>query len=159
MLTEIESCIQQRRICVVRSANAGLIELYWEIGRVILARQASAGWGAKVIDRLAADLRVAYPDMRGFSPRNLMFMRAFAESYEDSAIVKQLVSQLPWGHVVRLLQRVKTVAGREWYARQVLRNGWSRSTLERQIQVSAFQRNGQAQNIAEIEAELGSAIR
>lgn len=146
MLAEIKNRIQQERLRVVFAANAALVLLYWDIGHVILARQERAGWGAKVIDRLAADLRDAYPDMRGFSPRNLLFMRGFAESYPDAEIVKQLVSQLPWGHIIRLLQRVKSSEAREWYARQILKHGWSRSTLETEIQNAAYQRSGKAQN-------------
>ena len=77
------------------------------MGQTILQRQAAAGWGAKVIDRLSADLRREFPDMQGLSPRNLLFMRAFAAAYPDSALVKQLVSLVPWGHIIRLIQRVK----------------------------------------------------
>lgn len=146
MLNAIKDRIQQERLRVVVTANAALVQLYWDVGRMILARQERAGWGAKVIDRLAADLRDAYPDMQGFSPRNLLFMRGFAASYRDRKIVKQLVSLLPWGHIIRLLQRVKNSEAREWYARQTIKYGWSRSILEMQIQNTAYQRSGKAQN-------------
>ncbi len=72
-----------------------MVLLYWDIGRVILDRQEREGWGAKVIDRLAADLREAFPDMRGFSPRNLKYMRAFAAAWPERAIVQQLAAQIP----------------------------------------------------------------
>lgn len=81
--------------------------LYWQIGRDILARQAVQGWGAKVIDRLAHDLRSAFTDMKGFSPRNLKCMRAFAEAWPDAQIVQQAAAQLSWGHNLVLLDRVK----------------------------------------------------
>ena len=106
-LNEIKQRIQQERLRVVLTANSAMVLLYWDIGRMILDRQEREGWGAKVIDRLSADLREAYPDMQGFSSRNLLFMRSFAEACPDAGKVKQLVSQLPWGHVIRLLQRVK----------------------------------------------------
>ncbi len=77
-LGDIKQRIQSERIRVVLAASSALVSLYWDIGRVLLARQERAGWGAKVIDRLATDLAVAYPDMKGFSPRNLKYMRAFA---------------------------------------------------------------------------------
>ena len=70
--------------------------LYWQIGRDILARQAEQGWGAKMIDRLAHDLRTAFPDMQGFSPRNLKYMRAFAEAWPDAQFVQEVLAQLPW---------------------------------------------------------------
>jgi hypothetical protein len=91
-LGEIKQRIQQERLRVVMSANSAMVLLYWDIGRMILDRQEREGWGAKVIDRLSADLREAYPDMQGLSPRNLLHMRAFAAAYPDSRLVKQLVS-------------------------------------------------------------------
>ena len=144
ILGELKRRIQEERLQVVLAANSAMILLYWNIGRTILERQGSEGWGAKVIDRLAADLREAFPDMRGFSPRNLLFMRGFAESCPDLDVVKQLVSQLPWGHIIRLLQRVKQPAVREWYIRKSIDNGWSRSILELQIDGSAHLREGAA---------------
>src|SRR5689334_477914 len=98
-LHEIQERIRQARIRVVLAANSSMILLYWEIGRLILSRQQREGWSTKVIERLADDLRDGHPDMRGFSARNLRFMRGFAEACPDSENVKQLVSQLPWGHV------------------------------------------------------------
>jgi predicted nuclease of restriction endonuclease-like (RecB) superfamily len=109
-----------------------------------LDRQEQEGWGSKIIDRLAADLRRAFPDMKGFSPRNLLFMRSFAETWPDAEIVKQLVSQLPWGHIIRLLQRVKEPDVREWYIHKSIEHGWSRSILESQIDSRAHQRHGKA---------------
>ena len=78
VLADLKHRIQQERIRIVLAANAGMVLLYWDVGRVILNRQSEAGWGAKVIDRLSQDLRQAFPDQRGFSPRNLKYMRAFA---------------------------------------------------------------------------------
>ncbi len=143
-LGEIKQRIQQERLRVVLAANSAMVLLYWDIGRTILDRQEREGWGAKVIDRLSADLREAYPDMQGFSSRNLLFMRSFAEACPDARKVKQLVSQLPWGHVIRLLQRVKEPAAREWYIRNSIEHGWSRSILELQIDARAHQRHGKA---------------
>ena len=111
---------------------------------MILERQDRAGWGAKIIDRLAADLSEAYPEMKGFSPRNLLHMRAFAEACPDGEMVKQLVSQLPWGHVIRLFQRVKEPTVRQWYMRAAIAQGWSRSVLEVQIDRDAHERQGKA---------------
>ena len=126
------------------AANSVMVLLYWDIGRLVLDRQKREGWGAKVIDRLSADLREAYPDMKGFSSRNLLFMRNFAESYPDAQKVKQLVSQLPWGHLIRLLQRVKEPKIRDWYVRQSIQHGWSRGVLQLQIDARAHARHGQA---------------
>ena len=143
-LAEIKRRIQEDRLRVVMVANSAMVRLYWDIGRTVLDRQEREGWGSKVIDRLSADLRAAYPEMKGFSSRNLLFMRNFAESYPDAQKVKQLVSQLPWGHVIRLLQRVKDATSRDWYMRQSIEHGWSRHILQLQIDARAHARRGQA---------------
>ena len=118
--------------------------LYWGIGRDILSRQESEGWGAKVIDRLATDLGRAFPEMTGLSARNLEYMRAFAEAWPDPEFVQQVVALLPWGHNVRLLDAVKTASERAWYARQTIENGWSRNVLVHQIESGLFARQGGA---------------
>jgi predicted nuclease of restriction endonuclease-like (RecB) superfamily len=143
-LADLKTRVERERLRVVVAANSALVLLYWDLGKAILDRQAAEGWGARVIDRLASDLAEAYPDMKGFSPRNLLFMRSFAEAYSDHKQVKQLVSLLPWGHVIRLLQRIKDPTTREWYARASVREGWSRSILELKIDGRAHERQGKA---------------
>jgi len=88
--------IKDTRLRYIMQANTGMIELYWNIGKDILQRQESEGWGAKVIDRLSADLKEEFPEMNGFSPRNLKYMRKFAETWTESTIVQQPVAQLQW---------------------------------------------------------------
>jgi len=141
-LKSLEKLVRQARTRVILSANSALITLYWEIGRTILERQTRESWGTKVVDRLAHDLRRSFPDMQSFSPRNLRFMRSFAAEFPDAGIVKQLVSHSPWGHVVRLIQRIKDPAAREWYMREAVRQGWSRSVLELQMLGNAHVRQG-----------------
>jgi len=101
-LGEIKRRIQQERLRVVLTANTAMVLLYWDIGRVILDRQEREGWGAKVIDRLAEDLRKAFPDMKGFSPRNLKYMHAFATAWPTRAIVQEALAQIPWYHHIAL---------------------------------------------------------
>ncbi|MBM4254352.1 MAG: DUF1016 domain-containing protein [Deltaproteobacteria bacterium] len=144
VLEEIRRRIQQERLRVVMAANSAMVLLYWDIGQMILQRQGDAGWGAKVIDRLAQDLRDAFPDTKGFSPRNLKYMRAFAAAWPDRAIVQQLAAQLPWFHNCVLLDRVSDRAERDWYVRQSIRHGWSRNILSLQIGAQAFQRVSRA---------------
>ncbi len=145
-LQEIKTHLRNARVRAVLAANPIVIEAYWQTGKIILARQKEAAWGAKVIDRLAADLQEAFPDMGGLTRRNLFSMRAFAESFPDGPIVKQLVSQLPWGQIIRLIQMVKDPAVRDFYIRETLTHGWSRSILEIQIQNQLHLRAGKAQN-------------
>lgn len=138
--TRIHSAQQRAALAV----NRELVLLYWQIGRDILARQASQGWGAKVIERLAHDLRAAFPDMKGFSRANLMYMRAFAEAWPDSAIVQQAVGQLPWGHNLVLLSKLKEPQQRLAYARQAIEHGWSRNVLNIHIETRTVEREGKA---------------
>ena len=98
-LAELKQRIQTAQQRAVLAVNRELVLLYWQIGRDILERQHAQGWGAKVIDRLARDLRSAFPDMKGFSPRNLKYMRAFAEAWPASQFVQQAAAQLPWFHL------------------------------------------------------------
>ena len=92
LLGQIKERIHSERLRVVLTANATMVMLYWDIGKAILDRQEQEGWGAKVIDRLSHDLREAFPDMKGFSPRNLKYMRAFAAAWNDRQIVQRTVA-------------------------------------------------------------------
>ena len=98
ILEELKTKIRQAQYKAVISANKEMIFLYWDIGKTILIQQERQGWGTKVIDRLAADLRHEFPEMKGFSARNLKYMRAFAEAYPDKQFVQQLAAQIPWFH-------------------------------------------------------------
>lgn len=128
------------------AVNRELVLLYWELGQRILESQKREGWGAKTINRLAADLRQSFPEISGFSPRNLLFMRAFAEEFTEPQIVKQLVSQIPWGHIIRVMQKLKAPAEREFYIHQTVVHGWSRAVLVHQIESGLHHRQGQALN-------------
>ncbi|HXP97997.1 MAG TPA: PDDEXK nuclease domain-containing protein [Telmatospirillum sp.] len=144
LLAELKQRIGGARLRAALAVNRELVLLYWSIGRDILTRQNSEGWGTKVIDRLAADLHQAFPEMTGLSARNLKYMRAFAEAWPDLEIVQQVAAQLPWGHNIRLLDAVKSQAQREWYARQAIESGWSRNVLAHQIESNLFARQGNA---------------
>ncbi|WP_434110807.1 PDDEXK nuclease domain-containing protein [Paraburkholderia caffeinilytica] len=135
---------ERARQRAVVSVNRELVTLYWQIGRDILDRQQKQGWGAGVVDRLARDLKAAFPDMRGFSPRNLKYMRALAQAFPQPEFVQQPVAQLPWSHVVTLLDKLDDTAQRLWYAEKSLEHGWSRSVLTMQIETTAHARVGKA---------------
>lgn len=144
LLDELKQRIRQERLRVVMAANAAMVLLYWDIGRAILQRQQREGWGAKVIDRLAADLRRVFPDMRGLSPRNLKYMRAFAAAWPDREIVQQVAAQIPWFHNCILLDKLDDPDTRLWYARKAREEGWSRNVLVLQIERRLHRRQGKA---------------
>ena len=145
-LREIKKRVSNARVSAVLAANAAMVTLYWDIGQIILARQGAEGWGAKVIDRLAFDLREAFPDMDGFSSRNLKYMRAFAVAWPNHQIVQRVVARLPWGQNLTLLERLDDPATRIWYAEQVIAHGWSRPILAINIQRQLHKRAGRAVN-------------
>lgn len=143
-LEELKAGIRQAQVRAALAANSELVLLYWRMGRKLLEQQSHQGWGAQIIDRLSADLRRAFPSMRGFSIRNLKYMRTFAEQWPDERIVQQVVAQIPWGHHVRLLDRVGDPEHRLFYVHQVLEHGWSRSVLVHQIEGGLHKRQGHA---------------
>ncbi len=143
-LSDIKKLIQQERLRVVLASNSALVMVYWTIGQGILRKQQEEGWGAKVIDRLSADLGKSFPDMKGFSPRNLKYMRAFAEAWVDKSIVQQLAAQIPWFHNCLLLDKLPDQTARLWYIHQTIQFGWSRNILSIQIENQAHLRQGKA---------------
>ncbi len=128
------------------ACNSVMVMLYWDIGRRILHKQAEQGYGTKVIDRLAADLREAFPEMRGFSPRNLKYMRAFAAAWPDREVVQASLAQVTWYHNLTLLEKLTTTEDRLWYVAKTVEHGWSRNILAVQIESRSHLRHGKAQN-------------
>jgi predicted nuclease of restriction endonuclease-like (RecB) superfamily len=120
--------------------------LYWHIGQSILTRQGCEGWGAKTIDRLSFDLKEAFPDMQGFSPRNLKYMRAFADAYSNLEIVQRVVAQIPWKSNLAIMEKIKDANLRLWYAQKTIEHGWSQPVLVHQIESALHQRLGQTTN-------------
>jgi predicted nuclease of restriction endonuclease-like (RecB) superfamily len=143
-LADLKTRIQAAQQRAALAVHRELVLLYWQIGRDILERQARQGWGAKVIERLAHDLRTAFPEMKGFSRANLMYMRAFAEAWPDAEIVQQLVGRLPWGHNLVLLTKLKDAEMRRRYAARTMEHGWSRSVLGIHIETRLLEREGRA---------------
>lgn len=143
-LAELKQHIHTAQQRATLAVNRELVLLYWQIGQGILERQASQGWGSKVVEALARDLRNAFPDMKGFSPRNLKYMRAFAQAWPDGEFVQGVLAQLPWYHQVALLDKLQTVEERQWYAAQAIENAWSRNVLVMQIESGLRQRTGGA---------------
>mgnify|MGYP003363776890 FL=1 len=142
----IKKEIENQRLKVVLNANSSMICLYWNIGKAILQKQEEEGWGAKVIDRMAKDLKDAFPDMSGFSPRNIKYMRKFAECWPDFEIVQQVVAQIPWRTNMKLMDKLNTQEERLWYAYKTIENGWSSNVLDFQIQSRLIERTGKSVN-------------
>jgi predicted nuclease of restriction endonuclease-like (RecB) superfamily len=144
-LANLKTQIRQSQVRAVSTVNRELVLLYWSIGCEILQRQKQSGWGAKVIDRLASDLRKEFPEIKGFSPRNLKYMRSFAENWQAEQFVQGVLAQITWYHNIAILDKLKNAEEREWYIRQTIENGWSRNVLVMRIESNLYHRTGKAQ--------------
>lgn len=143
-LETVKDRISNARYQAVRSINRELLLLYHRIGTDILKRQEQYGWGAKVIDKLSHDLSVSFPEMRGFSPRNLKYMRLFAATYPDNEFVQETLAQLTWYHNILLLDKVKDSQERLYYIKSAIKHGWSTSVMVLQIEQNFYHREGKA---------------
>ena len=158
LLSDIKHRIRHGQVRAVQSVNTELIYMYWDIGRMICDRQEQKGWGAGVIPKLARDIVNEIPEIKGFSERNLKRMLRFYREYTQpsmiegqrntdagitpAAIVPQAVAQLPWGHNMLLIERIKGHSERFWYAEQTAIQGWSRSSLQQMIESDTYARQG-----------------
>ena len=144
LLQDLKERIRSAQVQAALSVNQELVLLYWSIGRDLSQRFENEGWGTKINQRLAEDLQAAFPGVEGFSPRNLRYMRAFAEAWPEPAILQQLIAKLPWGHNLRVLDRIKDRPTREWYLRAALEHGWSQNVLVHMMSGQLHEREGKA---------------
>lgn len=149
-IKEIKERIVTERLRTVVAANSTMISLYWEIGNKILEQQKVQGWGAKVIDRMSYDLKQSFPDMHGFSPRNLKYMRKFAEAWPELEIVQRTVALISWRSNITLLDKLSDPDLRLWYAQKTVQNGFGKDMLVFQIETQLHKRQGAAQNNFEV---------
>jgi predicted nuclease of restriction endonuclease-like (RecB) superfamily len=144
LLEDLKKRVSSSRYKAALSVNKELILLYHHIGLQILKAQSKQGWGAKVIEQLSKDLKSEFPEVKGFSPRNLKYMRKFAQEYPDKAIVQQVAAQLPWFHIVTIMDRIPTKENQIFYLQNTAKFGWSRSVLTMQIESNLHVRQGKA---------------
>lgn len=158
LLQVLKERVRAARAQAVRTVNTQLIGLYWSIGRDILARQEAQGWGSGVIARLAEDLRAEFPQMKGFSRRNLQYMATVARVWPEP-IAQQPAAQLPWGHLMVLVDKLSDRKALDWYAAAAVEYGWSRNVLLNMIMGQAMERTGSApSNFAQVLPAPGSEL-
>ncbi len=136
--------IGQARLKAHMSVNKELILLYWRIGKEILKRKQELGWGSKVIDQLSKDLRHEFPEMKGLSTRNMVYMQTFASSYPDYEFTQAVPAQITWYHNQTILDKISDSNLRIWYMQQAIENGWSRNVMVMQIDTKLHERQGKA---------------
>ena len=141
LLDQIKQTIQTQRSKAIQQLTRSLILVYWEIGKLIVASQAKQGWGKSVVEQLSKDLRQTFPNREGLSTRNLWFMRQFYQTYKDKLNLKQLVSEIPWGHHILIMQRCKNQEEKQYYLEASATMRWSRDVLLNQIKAKAYERH------------------
>ena len=144
LLQHLKDRVALSRYKASRKINNELILLYYNIGKEILLRQEKHSWGSKIIDRLSHDLLLEFPEMKGFSPSNLKYMRRFAKEFTDIEFVQQVAVQLPWFHLVTIMDKVKLQEARIFYIIQTIEFGWARSILTINIETDLYNRQGRA---------------
>lgn len=138
----IKNTIEQTKLDIMETANKKVVCLYFNIGKIL---EENGSWGNKFIDNVALELKLSFPNLRGFSVRNLKYMKAFYNEYkeEDNEFV-QLIAQLPWKHNIVLMQKIKDKNIRKWYMYKCLEEGWSENVLNYQINTNLYQRQEKA---------------
>lgn len=130
--------IAQQRAVI--STNITLLDLYWDIGNIILNKKKEQGWGAKVIDTLSNDIAIAFPGTKGYSSRNLKYMSQFAKTYSNYLDIKGELSKVSWSHNLVLMSKIKNENERIWYINETIKNGWARDVLIHQIEYGLYDR-------------------
>ena len=153
LVQTIKQEIQQAQYKATLSVNKELIMLYYNIGKIINEHKS---WGNKFIENLAADIKLSFPNAKGYSVRNLKYMSKFASTYPDEQFVQTVSAQIPWSHNVAILDKVKGEKQREWYIRKTAENGWSHNVLIHQIESGLYERQAIADKISNFESRLAS---
>ena len=153
IVEKIKSEITSAQYRAAVHVNADMLLLYYDIGCVINEHKT---WGNKFIDNLASDIRMEFPESKGYSVRNLKYMAKFAEAYSNREFVQQVVAQIPWGHNVVLLDKVPDTKERGWYIKKSAENGWSRNVLVHQIESGLYQRQVLVDKVSNFESRLPS---
>ena len=143
-LNNIKSKIRTAQIKATLSANSELIRLYWNIGRDIFEKQEIKGWGNSIVENLSKDLKSEFPNTKGFSKRNLFYMKKFYNFYKDFTKVQQVVAQIPWGHNILIISKSQNIEEAIFYLNETLENNWSRDILDMQIESDLYERKGKA---------------
>ncbi|OFI39503.1 hypothetical protein BIU82_14170 [Arthrobacter sp. SW1] len=144
LLAAVSNEVYSGRSRAVSAANHEMLLSYWAVGNELVKRESAEGWGSKVVVRLSADLRSSFPGASGFSPRNLRYMKSFAEAWPDFPMLQAPLATLPWYHQIALLEKLSDPGARLWYAAAAVEHGWSRNVLVHQIEAKAMERSGKA---------------
>ena len=151
--SDIKNQIRSAQHRAIIGANRELIMLYWNIGNVI---NSNAQWGNKFIENLACDIKIDFPDITGFSVRNLKYMAKFSNLYPDIEFVQTVSAQLSWSHNITLIDKVKDGEQRAWYAKKAIKNGLSINVMVHQIESMLYKRQVLSEKATNFKTHLSS---
>lgn len=151
---QIKTEIQAAQYKAAVSVNQEMIMLYHSIGEAINSHKI---WGNRFIDSLAKDIKLAFPNAKGYSVRNLKYMAKFATTYPDRQFVQTVSAQIPWSHNIAILEKVKGAEERVWYINKAAENGWSHNVLIHQIESGLYQRQAIAEKVSNFESRFAGA--
>lgn len=170
-LQQLKERVRSAQVKAALKVNAELLSLYWDIGREILDKETNAGWGDKLVEQVAKDLSAAFPDIKGFSRRNLFYAKRFVDFWSGSELVQQPVAlkrkkklpqavaalgqqpvdpipafltTIPWGHHLQIITKCKAIEEALFYIEQTTKHNWSRSVLVHQMESGLYKRKGKA---------------
>lgn len=153
LLENIKQEVLNARYKAIYAVNKELMFMYWHIGKIILE---NSQWGNKFIDNLSMDLKIEFPEIKGFSIRNLKYMRKFAEEYPNFEFVQEVLAQITWYHNIILMDKINDIEKRKWYINEIVKNGWSSNMLKMQIDGKVYERQALAEKITNFELTLPS---
>ena len=156
LIQDLKQAVRGAQLKAHRAVNNELILLYWKIGKELQARQKVEAWGSKYLEQVSRDLANAFPSMKGLSRRNLERMISFSRLYPSLDFAAQAVPQLPWGHIILLMQKFKVVTIQDWYAQQAVKEGWSRNVLNLMIKQDLYKRKCLGSGITNFDDRLSS---
>ena len=151
LILQAKQDILATRYNVMQHANSELIMLYFRLGKIV---SENASYGNKFIKNFSTSLRIEFPNTDGFSERNLSRMKKFYEEYKDLSILPTALAKLPWSHNMLLLDKVKDLEIRKWYAEKCFENGWSHTVLEHQIDSGVYERQVLAEKLTNFNEKL-----
>ena len=144
-ISSLKTKVQRAQSQIALAVNSAVLELYWEIGKEIDIKLKNANWGTKIIGQISIDLMLAFPNIKGFSKRNIYAMRQWYSFYsQKSTFVPQAVAQIPWGHNRLIISKIKNLDEALFYTKETIHNSWSRDLLEIQIRDDLYNRKGKA---------------
>lgn len=153
LLENIKQEVLNAQYKAIYAVNKELMFMYWHIGKIILD---NSQWGNKYIDSLSMDLKMEFPEMKGFSTRNLKYMRKFAKEYPDFQFVQEVLAQITWYHNIILMDKIDDIEERKWYIKETVQNGWSSNILKMQIDSNVYERQALAEKITNFKLTLPS---